>query len=75
MNGTYNLLNYDIDLHGKLETQGSPSAATTGFKSFLLKAMTPFLKKKGGRQVVPFKIDGNYRKVNMGLDLHHRDSQ
>ncbi len=72
MNGTYNLLNYDIDLHGELETRGSPSAGTTGFKSVLLKAVTPFLKKRHGDQLVPFKITGNYRKVDVGLDLHHK---
>jgi hypothetical protein len=55
LTGTYNLVNYDIDLHGTLITDGSASAATTGFKSFLLKAASPFLKKKSGKQTVPFK--------------------
>ncbi len=42
MHGTYGLTDpYKIDLHGKLLTD-KPSAATTGLKSFLLKAMTPF---------------------------------
>jgi hypothetical protein len=72
MNGTYNLLNYDVDLHGELETRGSPSAGTTGFKAVLLKAVIPFLKKRHGDQIVPFKITGNYRKVDVGLDLHHK---
>ncbi len=72
LSGTYNLVNYNIDLHGALTTDGSASAATTGFKSFLLKAVSPFLKKKSGRQTVPFKITGNYDKVQIGLDLGHR---
>ncbi len=73
MNGTYNLLDYNIDLHGKLDTRGSPSAAATEFKSVLLKALTPFLKKRHGDQILPFKITGNYRKVDVGLDLHHKN--
>ncbi len=72
LRGTYNLVNYDIDLHGTLITDGSASAATTGFKSFLLKAASPFLKKKSGRQMVPFKITGNYNKVSLGLDMGHK---
>jgi hypothetical protein len=72
LTGTYNLVNYDIDLHGTLITDGSASAATTGFKSFLLKAASPFLKKKSGKQTVPFKITGNYHKVQIGLDIGHK---
>jgi hypothetical protein len=72
LSGTYSLINYDIDLHGTLVTDGSASSATTGFKSFLLKAISPFLKKKSGKQTVPFKITGNYHKVQIGLDLGHR---
>ena len=71
LSGTYNLVNYDIDLHGTLITDGSASAAATGFKSFLLKAISPLLKKRSGRQIVPFKVTGNYHKVQMGLDFGH----
>lgn len=70
LSGSYNLMNYDIDLHGELATDGSPSAATTGFKAVILKAASPFLKKDGnGRKSVPFKISGNYHNPNVGLDL------
>ncbi len=69
MHGTYGLTDpYAIDLHGKLLTD-KPSATTTGFKSFLLKAMTPFLKKKGKERVVPFKMTGTYEHTAIGLDL------
>ena len=69
LDGTYNLMTYDVNLHGRLYTDGSPSAATTGLKSWVLKAVTPFLKKKGDTRIVPFKITGNYHKTNVGLDL------
>lgn len=69
MHGTYGLYDpYKVDLHGHLLTD-KPSSATTGFKSFLLKALTPFLRKKGKERIVPFKITGTYQKTQTGLDL------
>jgi hypothetical protein len=69
MSGSYSLINYDVDLHGKLLTDGKPWTASTGFKSWVLRAVTPFLKKKQEMRVVPFRITGNYSKTNVGLDL------
>src|SRR5450755_1792031 len=75
MSGSYNLLNSDIDLHGVLATDGSPSAATTGFKALLLKTASPFLKKDGiDRKTVPFKISGYYHNVQVGIDRGHNKS-
>jgi len=69
MHGTYGLLSpYRIDLHGHLLTD-RPSDAATGLKSVLLKAMSPFLKKRQGDKIVPFKITGDYAHTSMGLDL------
>ncbi|MBV9611680.1 MAG: hypothetical protein JO091_04375 [Acidobacteriaceae bacterium] len=69
LHGTYGLREpYNINLHGTLATT-HPSDATTGFKSFLLRAMTPFLSKKGHDRIVPFKIIGNYHAAQTGLDL------
>jgi hypothetical protein len=69
MHGTYGLLDpYKLDLHGQLLAD-KPSDATTGFKSFLLKAMSPFLKRSGTAKVVPFKITGSFEHSQIGLDL------
>ncbi len=69
MHGTYGLVSpYKVDLHGHLLTQ-HPSNAATGFKSFLLKAMSPFLKKRQANKVVPFKITGDYQHTTTGLDM------
>lgn len=69
MHGTYGLSEpYNVDLHGKLLTD-NPSSATTGFKSFLLKAMTPLLKKRGKEKIVPVKITGTYERTETGLDF------
>ncbi len=69
LSGTYNLINYDINLHGYLYTDGKPWTAQTGFKSLLARAITPFLKKKQNVRIVPIKITGNYDNINVGLDL------
>lgn len=69
MQGTYDLVNYQIDLRGILRTNGKPADATTGFKSFLLKALNPFFKKQGKAKLVPIKITGRYGHTNIGLDL------
>jgi hypothetical protein len=69
MQGTYGLIDYKIDLHGTLLTTGDPSHATTGFKSLMVKVITPFFKKKHAAKLVPFKITGSYSNVNLSLDL------
>lgn len=69
LEGTYKLTNYEIDLHGTLVTTGQPGDATTGFKSFVVKAITPFFKRKHSEKVVPFKLTGKYGNVSCSLDL------
>ena len=67
--GTYSLVNYKVDLHGTLITTGQPGDATTGFKSFLVKAISPFFKKRHSEKIVPFKLTGKYGDVKASLDL------
>ncbi len=69
MHGTYGLIDYKVDLHGTLRTTGDPSHATTGFKSVMVKVITPFFKKKRAAKLVPFKITGSYSNVKLSLDL------
>ncbi|MBV8810507.1 MAG: hypothetical protein JO033_17690 [Acidobacteriaceae bacterium] len=69
LDGTYNLMNYTTDMYGLLTTQGSVSDATTGFKSFALKVMTPFFKKRHHVKIVGFKLSGKYGHTNMNVDL------
>jgi hypothetical protein len=69
MHGTYSIINYDVNLHGRLYTDGKPWDAVTGFKSFVMRVVTPFLKKKNDIRIVPFKITGNYHNTNVSLDL------
>jgi AsmA-like C-terminal region len=66
--GTYNLLDKKVNLHGVLHTNGKLSDTTTGFKAILLKAVGPLLKKKT-ITVVPFTITGTSDKPAFALDL------
>ena len=75
MHGTYSLIDYRVDLHGTLVTRGKISEATSGIKSVLVKAITPFLKKKSGVQIVPFKITGSYRHTMVSLDVAPKGEQ
>jgi hypothetical protein len=62
-------VNYKVDLHGVLTTTGQPGDATTGFKSLVVKALTPFFERRHSEKVVPFKMTGNYGKTVILLDL------
>jgi hypothetical protein len=69
LNGTFNLLNERINLHGTLAMKAELSQTTKGIKSFLLKALDPFFKKKHAGAVVPVKITGTYAQPSYGLSL------
>lgn len=75
LDGTYNLENYKVDLHGKLITTGQPGDATTGFKSFIVKTISPFFKRRHSEKVVPFKLTGKYGNVSCALDLGSKKKQ
>ena len=69
LSGTFNLINEEINLHGTLDMQAKLSQTTKGVKSFLLKALDPFFKKKRAGAVVPIKITGTYGHPSYGLSL------
>lgn len=68
LSGTYRLSDQAVDLHGTLDTQGNLSDTTSGFKAFILKAISPFFKKKNHVKIVPFKITGSRGNASVGLD-------
>ena len=73
MQGTYDILNHKIDLHGYMRVDSNISKTETGFKSLLLKLMDPIFKKKKKGEVVPVHILGTYEKPQFGLDLTQND--
>ena len=75
MQGTYDILNHKIDLHGRMRVDSNISKTETGFKSLLLKIMDPIFKKKKKGEVVPIHILGTYEKPQFGLDLSQNDQK
>jgi hypothetical protein len=66
--GTYDLLDRKVDLHGTLYTNGKLDDTTSGFKAVVLKAVGPFLKQKSVT-VVPFAITGTSSHPAFALDF------
>ncbi|HEY3975433.1 MAG TPA: AsmA-like C-terminal region-containing protein [Candidatus Sulfotelmatobacter sp.] len=75
MHGTYNLINYKIDLRGQMKVDTKISKTTTGPKALLLKVMDPFFKKRRRKEIVPIRISGTYQKPSFGLDLNDKQAQ
>jgi hypothetical protein len=69
LNGQYGLRDERFDLKGTASLQAKLSETTTGFKSFLLKAVDPFFKKKDVGAVIPIKIEGTIESPSFGLNL------
>jgi len=61
LDGTYNLITEKVDMRGMLYMDATLPKATSGIKSFLLKAIDPFLKKnrRGGARI-PIRVTGTY---------------
>lgn len=68
MGGTYNLIDKKLKLRGVLHTTGNLADTKSGFKSLVLKALGPFMKKKS-MTVVPFEITGTSSDPSFALDL------
>jgi len=69
MHGTYGLLTEQVDLHGTLQVNNKLSKGSKGIKSFLLKVVEPFLKKKNAGEIVPIKVGGTIHHPSYGLDV------
>ena len=69
LHGTYDLITHRINLHGTLFMDAQLPKATSGVKSFLLKAINPFLKKnrRGGAEF-PVGITGTYEAPSYFAD-------
>jgi hypothetical protein len=66
--GSFNLIDKSLNLLGMLHTSGKLSDTTSGFKSFVLKALSPFLKQKSMTEV-PFVITGTANNPSFALSL------
>jgi hypothetical protein len=66
--GTFDLVDKNLNLRGALHTSGTLADTTSGFKSLVLKALGPFIKRKS-ITVVPFVITGTSSDPSFALDL------
>lgn len=72
LRGTYNLINKRVDLRGKMRMDATLSQASKGIKSFFVKALDPFYKKKNAGAIVPVSITGTYSQPSYGIALTAR---
>ncbi|HEV2273023.1 MAG TPA: AsmA-like C-terminal region-containing protein [Acidobacteriaceae bacterium] len=72
LNGTFNLQNRNVHLLGNLDMQTDLSHVTTGFKSLLIKPLSPFFKKKNAGAVVPIAVTGAPRQYKITQNLFHQ---
>ena len=71
LSGTFDFHNQNVHLAGDMAMQSDISHATTGFKSFLLKPLAPFLRKKHAGAVVPIAITGGPGHYKVTSDFFH----
>jgi hypothetical protein len=69
LNGRYTLEGGRMDFAGVVRTNATASQMTTGWKSTLLKAIDPLLKKNGAGLEVPITISGTKADPKFGIDM------
>jgi AsmA-like C-terminal region len=66
--GTYGMRHEQLDFVGTVSLEAKPSEMVTGFKSVLLKAVDPLLRRKD-RTVIPVVIEGTVADPKFKLDI------
>ncbi len=69
LSGSYGLRGEQLDFHGTVTTEARLSQMTSGWKSFLLKALDPFFSKRKAGAVIPIHIGGTRQSPDVGLDV------
>ena len=76
MYGTYNVVDQRINLRGTLRLEAKITDTTAGFKGFLLKAISPFIKKNKPQAPLPVAVTGTFDhpqySVSVTKDNQHR---
>jgi hypothetical protein len=70
LNGVYSMDGNLFEFKGHVRTDATASQMVTGWKSWLLKPVDPFLKKNGAGLELPISISGTQSDVHFGLALH-----
>jgi hypothetical protein len=71
LKGTFNFHNKQAHLTGNLKMDTDISHTTTGFKSWLLKPISPFFKKKNVGAVIPIAVTGTPGSYKVTQDITH----
>jgi hypothetical protein len=72
LSGTFNFHNKVVHLVGNLRMDTDISHTATGFKSFLLKPLAPFFKKKNAGALVPIAVTGSPGHYQVAQDITHK---
>jgi hypothetical protein len=70
LNGVYSTDGNLFEFKGHVRTDATASQMVTGWKSWLLKPVDPFLKKNGAGLELPISISGSQGDVHFGLAMH-----
>ncbi|MBB5065659.1 hypothetical protein [Granulicella mallensis] len=70
LNGVYSMDGNLFEFKGHVRTDATASQMVSGWKSWLLKGVDPFLKKNGAGLELPISISGTKGDVNFGLALN-----
>jgi hypothetical protein len=73
MDGVYSLNGEVFEFKGHVRTDATASQMVTGWKSWLLKPVDPFLKKHGAGLELPIEVSGTKSDVHFGLAMHGAD--
>ncbi len=73
LNGVYSTDGRLFEFKGHVRTQATASQMVSGWKSWLLKAVDPLLKKNGAGLELPVEITGTDGDVHFGLAMHGTD--
>lgn len=71
LNGTFRFHDEAVHLTGTLKMNTDISHTSTGFKSFLLKPLAPFFKKKNAGAVIPIAVTGLPGHYKVSQDITH----
>jgi len=68
LDGTYSLLDEQMNLHGKLRMQATVSKAIGGFRSIFIRPFDFVFRKDGAGAVIPIKISGPRTAPKFGIE-------
>lgn len=72
--GYYSFIGKNYDFRGRARLKETASQLTTGWKSFVLKALNPLFEKNGAGTDIPVEVSGTGTQLNWRLDYGSRNN-